>query len=147
MIRTEIPYSTKFSRRIIFAVFANWPQTVNIKLTKCFAVYACIRSIREIYFREMLRMTKSRKLCASKIWRYTVINTALLTVSNWNRNREPRVLEWAYVIQRGFQTEEARQHEAGREENHVPLGIPRVVRSHPLQMQEVLEEELVASAG
>ena len=29
-----IPYSTKFSRRIIFAVFADWLQTVKIKLTK-----------------------------------------------------------------------------------------------------------------
>ena len=38
-----IPYSTKFSRHIIFAVFADWPQTVKIKLMECFVIYACIR--------------------------------------------------------------------------------------------------------
>ena len=40
-----IPYSAKFSRHIIFAVFADWPQTAKLKLAKCFVVYACIRSI------------------------------------------------------------------------------------------------------
>ena len=36
---------TKFSRSIIFAVFADWLQTAKIKLAKCFVVYACIRSV------------------------------------------------------------------------------------------------------
>ena len=31
---TNIPYSTKFSRRIIFAVFADWCRTSKIKLAK-----------------------------------------------------------------------------------------------------------------
>ena len=41
----NIPYSTTFSRHIKFAVFADWPQTATSKLTKCFVVYTCIRSI------------------------------------------------------------------------------------------------------
>ena len=42
---THMPYSAKFSRRIIFVVFADWPQTAKIKLANCFVVYACIQSI------------------------------------------------------------------------------------------------------
>ena len=71
---TPYTYSAKFSRRIIFAVFAYWPQTAKIKLAKCFVVYACIQKraslVREVYFHEMVSMPKPRKLCASKIWRY-----------------------------------------------------------------------------
>ncbi len=35
-IVTYIPYSAKFSRRIIFAVLEDWFQTVKIKLAKFF---------------------------------------------------------------------------------------------------------------
>ena len=48
-----IPYSAKFSRRIIFA---DWPQTAKIKLAKCFVVYAWIRSIlgpRNLFLRNV----------------------------------------------------------------------------------------------
>ena len=31
-----IPYSAKFSRRIIFAVFADWSRTAKIKLANFF---------------------------------------------------------------------------------------------------------------
>ena len=34
-------YSAKFSRCIIFAFFADWPQTAKIKLAKCFTLYVC----------------------------------------------------------------------------------------------------------
>ena len=41
----KLSYSAKFSRRIIFAVFADWSPTVKIKQAKCFFLYVCIRSI------------------------------------------------------------------------------------------------------
>ena len=72
-------YSTKSSRHIIFAVFADWPQTAKIKLAKCFVVYACIYEASLV--REMFSMTKPQKLCGSKIWRYTVVRH---TGCGWN---------------------------------------------------------------
>ena len=40
----HVLYSAKFSRFIIFMVLIrDWPQIAQIKLAKCFVVYACIQ--------------------------------------------------------------------------------------------------------
>ena len=71
-----IPYSAKFSRRIIFAFFADWSGTTKIRRREkgvSKSVANRISLIREIRFCEMLQITRSAKWCASKIWRYTVV--------------------------------------------------------------------------
>ena len=56
--RSRIPYSAKFSRRIIFAVFADSSRTAKIKLLETFRLMVRRGKreflIREIYFRENL---------------------------------------------------------------------------------------------
>ena len=71
-----IPYSAKFSRRIIFAFFADWSGTAKFMLREFFFLsvkHNRISSKRENCFRESFQLRDPRKLCASKIWRYTVL--------------------------------------------------------------------------
>ena len=73
----DITYSGKFSRRIIFAVFADWIQPRKFKVREILEyligaalLYIAESVVRENSFREIFENTNPRKLCASIIWRY-----------------------------------------------------------------------------
>ncbi len=59
-----------------------------------------------------------------------------------------RVLQRSPVVEGGLQIEKSGRNEVvGDEQHHVPLGLPSVLCAHPLQMEEVVVEQLVASAA
>ena len=69
-----VSYSAKFSRRIIFAVFADWPQIAKIKFHRI-RVYTKHPWSTKFTF---VSMTKPQKLCVSEIWRYTIYITYII---------------------------------------------------------------------
>ena len=70
-----IPYSAKFSRRIIFAFFADYIEPRKLS-SAIFQRIGAMRAIilaesanRENCFSEIFENAHPRKLCTSKIWR------------------------------------------------------------------------------
>ena len=69
-----IPYSAKFSRHIMFAVFAVGIEPRKLSSTKFKNTVLMLTEslIRENCFREISENANPRKFCDSKIWRYIV---------------------------------------------------------------------------
>ena len=80
----DIPYRAKFSRRIIFAFFADCHRTSKIKLREILETVLHVGArmltaslVRENCFGEISENANPRKLCTSKIWRYTVVTVTM----------------------------------------------------------------------
>ena len=78
MVGKKYPYTSEFSRSIIFAVFADFSNSRKLCSRKFIIPYTR-NSTCENCFREMFGNTCSnlRKLWASKIWTYTVTSHSL----------------------------------------------------------------------
>ena len=78
----DVPYSTKFSRRIIFAVFADSSRTAKIKLRKNVSKNGRGHQESLICFRKMFQKTNPQNFSALKIWRYTVCRLVWCTIAS-----------------------------------------------------------------
>ena len=83
-----IPYSAKFSRRIIFAFFADWSGTAKIRRREMRLTVKGVAnkfpSSAKIVSTKHFKLRDPRKLCASKICRYMVA-TSLVSRSPCSR--------------------------------------------------------------